>query len=76
MRRKAEAARNALRMTAILPHWRRVAGWAAYVGSGLLTYAPQDGEEDHVAVWGLGRGGNIKLARGSADGGRSRYRPR
>jgi hypothetical protein len=30
-----EAARNALRMTAILPHWRRVAGWAA-VGSGLL----------------------------------------
>jgi hypothetical protein len=31
-----EAARNALRMTAILPHWRRVAGGAAYVCSGLL----------------------------------------
>jgi hypothetical protein len=28
--RSTEAARNALRMTAVLPRWRRVAGWAAY----------------------------------------------
>src|ERR1700730_11676384 len=31
-----EAARNALRMKAVLPLWRRVAGWTAYVCSGLL----------------------------------------
>src|SRR3984893_8796703 len=31
-----EAPRHGLRMTAILPQWSRVTGWAAYVGSGLL----------------------------------------
>jgi hypothetical protein len=32
-----EAAWNALRMTAVLPWWRQVAGWAAYAWSGLLV---------------------------------------
>jgi hypothetical protein len=27
---------NALRMESVLPRWRRVAGWAAYVASGML----------------------------------------
>ena len=27
---------NALRMKSVLPRWRRVAGWAAYVFSGML----------------------------------------
>jgi hypothetical protein len=31
-----EAEWNALRMKSLLPRWRRVAGWAAYVFSGLL----------------------------------------
>jgi len=31
-----EAEGNALRMESVLPRWRRVAGWAAYVLSGLL----------------------------------------
>ena len=28
--------RNALHMKSVLPRWRRVAGWAAYVFSGML----------------------------------------
>src|ERR1700730_18642527 len=35
--RPTEAARHALRMTAVLPWWRQVAGWAAYACSGLLV---------------------------------------
>jgi hypothetical protein len=35
-RQPTAAARNALRMTAVLPWWRQVAGWAAYAWSGLL----------------------------------------
>ena len=31
-----EAELNALRMKSVLPRWRRVAGWTAYVFSGLL----------------------------------------
>ena len=31
-----EAERNALRITSALPRWRQVAGWTAYVFSGLL----------------------------------------
>jgi hypothetical protein len=35
-RQPTGAERNALRMKSVLPRWRRVAGWAAYVFSGLL----------------------------------------
>jgi len=35
-RHPTETERNALRMKSVLPRWRRVAGWAAYTGSGLL----------------------------------------
>ena len=33
---RTEAEWNARRMTSVLPRWRRVAGWVAYVFSGLL----------------------------------------
>ena len=35
-RHPTETGRNALRVKSVLPRWRRVAGWAAYPGSGLL----------------------------------------
>jgi hypothetical protein len=57
-----EAEGNALRMESVLPRWRRVAGWAAYVLSGLLLclflflafrYAQGWGWALLMAVWGL-----------------------
>lgn len=57
-----EAEGNALRMEPVLPRWRRVAGWAAYVLSGLLLclflflafqYARGWGWAFLMAVWGL-----------------------
>ena len=57
-----EAEWNALRMTSVLPRWRRVAGWAAYVSSGLLLclflflafqYAQGWGWTFLMAAWGL-----------------------
>lgn len=35
-RHPTETERNALRVKSVLPRWRRVAGWAACTGSGLL----------------------------------------
>jgi hypothetical protein len=60
--RSTEAARNALRMTAVLPRWRRVAGWAAYGFAGLLLcvflalaflYAKRWGWAVLMAAWAL-----------------------
>jgi hypothetical protein len=57
-----EAEWDALRMTSVLPRWRRVAGWAAYAFSGLLfslflflafQYAKGWGWALLLAVWGL-----------------------
>jgi hypothetical protein len=53
---------HALRMKSVLPRWRRVAGWAAYVFSGLLLclflflafqYAQGWGWSFLMAAWGL-----------------------
>ena len=35
--RSIAAERNALRMTVVLPRWRRLSGWAAYGFAGLLN---------------------------------------
>lgn len=60
--RSTEAARNALRMTAVLPRWRRLAGWAAYGVAGLLSclflglaflYAKRWGWAILLAAWAL-----------------------
>lgn len=57
-----EAERNALRITFVLPRWRRVVGWAAFVFSGLLYclflflafwYAKAWGWTLLLATWGL-----------------------
>ena len=60
--RRSAAEWNALRMTSVLPRWRRVAGWVAYGFSGLLLclflalayrYAQGWVWSYLVAVWGL-----------------------
>jgi hypothetical protein len=58
--RSTAAERNALRITAILPRWRRLTGWAAYGFAGLLNclflslaflYAKRWGWTVSLAAW-------------------------
>lgn len=60
--RSIAAERNALRMTGVLPRWRRLAGWAAYGFAGLLNclflslaflYAKRWGWAILLAAWAL-----------------------
>jgi hypothetical protein len=60
--RSTAAERNALRMTAVLPRWRRLTGWAAYGFAGLLNclflalaflYAKRWGWAVVLAAWVL-----------------------
>lgn len=60
--RSIAAERNALRMTGVLPRWRRLAGWAAYGFAGLLNclflslaflYAKRWGWAILLAAWVL-----------------------
>jgi hypothetical protein len=60
--RSIAAERNALRMTGVLPRWRRLAGWAAYGFAGLLNclflslaflYAKRWGWAVSLAAWAL-----------------------
>ena len=60
--RSMAAERNALRLTVVLPRWRRLSGWAAYGFAGLLNclflalaflYAKRWGWAVVLAAWAL-----------------------
>ena len=62
LQRWTTAERDALRMTAVLPRWRRLTGWAAYGFAGLLNclflglaflYAKRWGWTVSLAAWVL-----------------------